>query len=877
MLDVAIGVMLPAACAHGQKETDVNGVPMKLYPQVYKEATPATVQAETNSQVMINSGPLKVMASPQGQFGPNGSIVPNEYIVIYLGSLASNQGSAAFGINNLGQIVGYSTPDTEADGYAFLYSNGLMKAIDLQHSIAYGINDKGQIIVNHFDPILNYNSGCYLYNPDGTLVNMGNLGGRYIEARGINKQGQVVGWGSLSGDFSLHTFLYSGNGPIQDLGEIEGQSSQGFAINDIGQVGGLYGNNIGYIYTAGSIQDIGLAGEAYAVYSINDSGQAVGRAGTEPYHAFLYDGSIIDISPPNSYFSQANAINNYGQAVGTYNANGTYITAPSAFLYSEGNTWDLNTLILANPGWQLESANAINDLGQIVGYGSTPNSPEEAFLLNPLPAGWKEAVETQPSAKTYGVPPTKTADGLVLITHGWTKISPDQSWINTMSNSITAYLTGAGITGWQVYGYYWEPNSSTPFSPAGAIVNATQEGISLGNSIVDQGWTKIHFIAHSAGAQLIQTATEIIKNRAPNTIVQCTFLDPFEGFDLAKIGVYGHGADWSDRYSSHGDIDVGIGIFTNQPLSWSYNVDVTALDPSLGNSGLFSGLLGYAVCSVSAATHGWAVQFYENSITGNITPDYDGFGFLLSQEAGGWPNAPTQYPVGNVNSVRALGNQPQSCSLLGAVTATVSNPLNFTVLPVAAQSTSGTVNRNGEILTLITGSPAWISIIPTNTEPVNLLSFDANFTSTGVGAAGLLTVLWDSGTVVTLDERTIGQGMNHYALRIPATESNSAHVLSFRLDPFTNVQSTIVITNVVLGQQGAVQPFSLSATTNIVNGLPVWQLTGQAGIDYGLQASTNLIDWEQIAVLENTNGTVNFSDLDSTNHPMRFYRAISSY
>ncbi len=500
------------------------------------------------------------------------------------------------------------------------------------------------------------------------------------------------------------------------------------------------------------------------------------------------------------------------------------------------------------------------------------------IVLAPGTPPWKTAVVTQPSIKTYGIPPTKdsTKDGLVLVTHGWTKFAPDQSWIDTMSNSISTYLAGAGVTDWQVYGYYWAPNSATPF-PDGALVNATQEGISLGNSIVNQGWTKVHLIAHSAGAQLIQTATEVIKGRAPSTVVQCTFLDPYVGTDYAGRTTYGNGADWSDRYASSHDIDALEGIFTDVPLYSSYNVDVTALDPSLGNSGLFIGLSGYVICSLYDATHGWAIQFYQNSITGNITSDYDGFGFLLSKEAGGWPNAPTQYPVGNVNSVRVLGTAPQSCSLLGAIAATAGIPIDFTASPKAAQSTSGTIVINGIAVTLITGSPAWLSIVPTNTNPVNLLSFDANFTSSGTGAAGLLSVLWDSDTIGTLDERTIGQGVAHYAYHFTATESNSTHVLSFRLDPFTNVQSTIVISNVVLSQQGVVQPFTLSTTTNTVNGLHVWQLTGQAGFDYGLQASTNLTDWTQIAVLEDTNGVVSFSDQSSTNYPMRFYRVVAPY
>ena len=36
-------------------------------------------------------------------------------------------------------------------------------------------------------------------------------------------------------------------------------------------------------------------------------------------------------------------------------------------------------------GWTLESANAINANGQIVGIGISPNGNEQAFLLTPIP------------------------------------------------------------------------------------------------------------------------------------------------------------------------------------------------------------------------------------------------------------------------------------------------------------------------------------------------------------------------------------------------------------------------------------------------------------------------------------------------------------
>ena len=101
-------------------------------------------------------------------------------------------------------------------------------------------------------------------------------------------------------------------------------------------------------------------------------------------------------------------------------------------------------------------------------------------------------------------------------------------------------------------------------------------------------------------------------------------------------------------------------------------------------------------------------------------------------------------------------------------------------------------------------------------------------------------------------------------------------MLGFRLDPFTNIQSSVTVTNVMLKQVGVSQPFSLSVVTNSSNGL-VYQLTGEAGFEYTVQASTNLVDWTEIATLANTNGIVRFFDQTATNAPMKFYRGVAPY
>jgi hypothetical protein len=125
-----------------------------------------------------------------------------------------------------------------------------------------------------------------------------------------------------------------------------------------------------------------------------------------------------------------------------------------------------------------------------------------------------------------------------------------------------------------------------------------------------------------------------------------------------------------------------------------------------------------------------------------------------------------------------------------------------------------------------------------------------------------------------LDELAVQPGFRHYTLAFPTARANSSHVLGFHLDPFTLVQSSLVITNVSLSLAGVSEPFTLSMTTNKVGGSFVYELNGEPNHEYHVQASTNLVDWTNICTLLNTNGTVRFFDQDSTNNNQRFYRAL---
>lgn len=90
-------------------------------------------------------------------------------------------------------------------------------------------------------------------------------------------------------------------------------------------------------------------------------------------------------TPGTSFHSVAHGINNRGRVVGgTYTLGGScpFSDPYHAFLWINDTIKDLNSLIPADSGWELHTAQDINNFGRIVGYG-IHNGQTKAFLLTP--------------------------------------------------------------------------------------------------------------------------------------------------------------------------------------------------------------------------------------------------------------------------------------------------------------------------------------------------------------------------------------------------------------------------------------------------------------------------------------------------------------
>ena len=179
---------------------------------------------------------------------------------------------------------------------------------------------------------------------------------------------------------------------VTDLGTLGGISATAYDINNNGQVVGhsptAAGDHHAFLYSNGSMQDLGAIFFHSRASAINNSGQVVGSSYTRGgnWHAFLYEGgSMQDLGTLGGAMSNANDINNVGQIVGKAltETSGNHM---HAFLYSDGVMWDLQDMIDPASGWTLTEANAINENGWIVGSGMLDgHSGGRAFLLTPIP------------------------------------------------------------------------------------------------------------------------------------------------------------------------------------------------------------------------------------------------------------------------------------------------------------------------------------------------------------------------------------------------------------------------------------------------------------------------------------------------------------
>ena len=263
--------------------------------------------------------------------GQHGVVWSPDAGVVDIGFLPGTDNIGIGGINNRGQVVGvcFAASALPFGVQAFLWSQdngivGLPVPDGGITSVAEGINDYGDIAGWFTDTETGYYVAPCKWDSAGNVVRL-SLAGNTGAAFDINNLGQVVG---CLGGYSEVAVIWNPDGTVVNLGMLQGrQWSRAFHVNDAEQtVGYSYGPDGYYLATMWQADDdpiwLGSFGGKYSLPTdLNDLGQVVGYSvGADGYaHGFFWSSAtgFCKLYTPERFEGMPWAINNLGQIVGT--------------------------------------------------------------------------------------------------------------------------------------------------------------------------------------------------------------------------------------------------------------------------------------------------------------------------------------------------------------------------------------------------------------------------------------------------------------------------------------------------------------------------------------------------------------------------------
>ena len=267
------------------------------------------------------------------------------------------------GINNAGRVVGISQ-DSNRVFHATTWTSRTPTNLDSDHTVYYGQYPD----IYYTEP--NYGSWAY----------------------GINQAGTMAGWMWVAypgNAGASHAATWNG-GTTTDITPYPNVSSnaRAYGLNDRNQiVGSAYvasaGTQHAMLWSGTSVVDLGSLGGSSEATGINNRGVVIGQASVPlvpdeapATHAFVWrNNHMTDLGTLGGRNSSANAINDLGLIVGD----------ADTLLGTHATVWNGSTLIDLTPNSPdtFSSAQAINNFGQVVGgYLDSSLAYAHAMLWN---------------------------------------------------------------------------------------------------------------------------------------------------------------------------------------------------------------------------------------------------------------------------------------------------------------------------------------------------------------------------------------------------------------------------------------------------------------------------------------------------------------
>lgn len=271
----------------------------------------------------INARGVVVGQADTAVFEPNGlavslAFVADEDGMRSLGTLPGYVNSQAYGLNDRGEVVGWTYNTNPITGATVPNFRGfLVDRAGIMHdlgtlggatAIARDISDSGRIVGG--SRIADGRNRAFLYD-HGTMTELPSLGGVFDEATGINERGWMVGSAVYPGQPNARRAVLWRDGGIEDLGTLGGTTARAWRINERGDVVGQARTSSGqthaFLWRNGVMSDLGtLGGPTSVAFGVNDAGVVVGLSQTGAIHplfgpivhAFRWeDGVMEDLGP----------------------------------------------------------------------------------------------------------------------------------------------------------------------------------------------------------------------------------------------------------------------------------------------------------------------------------------------------------------------------------------------------------------------------------------------------------------------------------------------------------------------------------------------------------------------------------------------------
>ena len=271
----------------------------------------------------------------------------------------------------------------QQNGRAYVWDQGVLTP-------AAGVpNGNTQMRINELDHIAGSNNlRAYIWR-DGVTTPLGTLENDYTFAYGVNDLDQVVGTSYRDSMNCYRGFLWQ-NGTMIDIGSLTPNGSTNPTdINNAGQIVGYCGGKP-FLYQNNQMSQLPIpsgyvVGQATA---ISPNGNIAGSCQTDNWQqsqgiAWINGQmQLVGLLPDLSY-TDANGVNDLGQVVGVAGPGGG--TDPTtAFLWQNGQIYDLNAITTNRAGLTVNRIYGINDAGEIVGAASS-GVQTHAVLLVPVP------------------------------------------------------------------------------------------------------------------------------------------------------------------------------------------------------------------------------------------------------------------------------------------------------------------------------------------------------------------------------------------------------------------------------------------------------------------------------------------------------------